>query len=268
MLAPYAMLPPPWNSGMTPFALHRSGEGLPLVLLHGFGGDHTAWLSIVSRLRGTPTLAYDLPGHGRSLDVPGGGRPSAMAKAVLADLGERGIERFHLAGHSMGGATATMVALRAPERLASLTLVAPGGFGPEIAIDTLRAWADATSDTALSRALKRMTAPGHITGAFEIARIAAMRRRPGQREMLREIVGGMADENGRQGAFDRAKLREAFVTVRTSLVWGEADPVLPFSQGEGWGDALQLYAVPKAGHMLMEERAAAVAKAIKDTITL
>ena len=251
---------------MTPFALYRSGEGLPLVLLHGFGGDHTAWLSIVSRLRGTPTIAYDLPGHGRSLDMPGGGRPSAMAKAVLVDLDKRGVERFHLAGHSMGGATAAMIALRAPERLASLTLVAPGGFGPEIAIDTLHAWADAISDTALSRALKRMTAPGHITGAFEIARIAAMRRRPGQREVLRKIVGGMADENGKQGAFDRKKLQEAFSGIPASLVWGEADPVLPFSQSEGWGDALRLYAVPKAGHMLMEERAVAVAKAIEGTM--
>lgn len=251
---------------MTPFALSRSGEGTPLVLLHGFGGDHTAWLSIVSRFRGVPTVAYDMPGHGRSLDVPGGGRTGAMAKAILTDLDERGIDRFHLAGHSMGGATAAMVALRAPERLASLTLIAPGGFGPEIAIDTLRMWADATSDAALSRALKRMTAPGHITGAFEIARIAAMRRRPGQREMLRDIVGGMADEDGKQGAFDRDKLRAAFERMPTMLVWGDDDPVLPTLQADGWGDSLNVVRVPKAGHMLMEEKPAAVAKAIQGAI--
>ena len=247
---------------MTLFALHRSGDGAPLVLLHGFGGDHTAWLTIVSRLRGVPTIAYDMPGHGRSLDVPGGGRTGAMAKAVLADLDARGIERFHLAGHSMGGATATMIALRAPERIASLTLVAPGGFGPEIAIDTLRRWADATSDAALSRALKRMTAPGHVTGAFEVARVATMRRRPGQRETLRGIVANMADAEGRQGAFDRTKLCETFASIPTRLVWGDADPVLPPSQAEGWDGVANVSLVPGAGHMLMEERPAAVATAL------
>ena len=251
---------------MTPFALYRSGEGTPLVLLHGFGGDHTGWLSIVSRLKGVPTLTYDLPGHGRSLDVPGGGRAGAMGKTILADLDARGIERFHLAGHSMGGSTAIMMALRAPQRIASLTLVAPGGFGPRIAIDTLRQWADAVSDMSVARALKRMTAPGHITGAFEVSRVAAMRRQPGQRDMLREIVGMLADGDGNQGTFDAEKMREAFAQFPTTLVWGEEDPILPVERTEGWEDATKVVRLVSAGHMLMEERPAAVATAIAETI--
>ena len=248
------------------FAQERKGdgEGETLVLLHGFGGDHTAWFTIVQRLpKDWRVLSYDLPGHGRSLDVPGGGRAGAMAKAVLADLDARGIDRFRLAGHSMGGAVATMIALRAPERVAALTLLSPGGFGPEIAIDTLRDWAAASARPAIVRALARMTAWGHRFGAFELGRIEAMRRRPGQVAMLREIVGAMADKEGRQGAFPDEQI--ASLGNGTALVWGDADPVLPFDQAKRHAGALRLVPLAGAGHMLMEERPAEVAGAIAET---
>lgn len=260
----------PSSAGIeTLFAQERkgngTGDGVPLVLLHGFGGDHTGWLSIVSRLsKDVATLAYDLPGHGRSLNVPGAGRAGAMSKGVLADLDARGVTRFHLCGHSMGGAVATLMAMRAPDRVASLTLLGPGGFGPEIAIDVLRDWGRATSTTALSRALRRMTAPGHVFGAFEIGRLEAMRRRPGQREKLVEITTLLADEDGRQGAIDREAIRS--LSVPTTLVWGDRDPVLPASQADGLDDVYHVLRLQGAGHMLMEERPAAVARALRERI--
>ena len=242
------------------FAQVRSGEGVPLVLLHGFGGDHTAWIGIVQRLPKTvPTLAYDLPGHGRSLGAEGGGKVPAMAKAILADLDARGVGRFHLAGHSMGGATATMMALRAPDRIASLTLLAPGGYGREIAIGVLRDWAAAANRPSIARALKHMTAPGHLFGAFEVGRVEAMRRRAGQVAALRGIAERLADEEGRQGAFPREQLE---TLPRATLVWGDADPILPAYHADGLEDAMNVLRVPGAGHMLMEERPKVVAEAI------
>ena len=244
----------------------REGSGETLVLLHGFGGDHTAWFSIVQRLpKEWRVLSYDLPGHGRSLNVPGAGRAGAMAKAVLADLEARGIERFRLAGHSMGGAVATMMAMRAPERIAALTLLAPGGYGPEIAIDVLRDWGAAATRPSIAKALARMTAPGHRFGAFEIGRVEAMRRRPGQVPVLREIAASMADENGHQGAFPSEHL--AKLPGGSTLVWGDADPILPFEQAERAPDNLVRVDLPAAGHMLMEERPAEVANAIRSTST-
>ena len=238
-------------------------EAAPLVLLHGFGGDHTGWFTVLPRLAG-PSLAYDLPGHGRSLHAEGAGRAGPMAKGLLADLDARGIGRVHLAGHSMGGAVATLVALRVPERVASLTLLAPGGFGSDIAYDVLEQWAGADSRSAIARALRRMTAPGHETGAFEIGRAEAMRRRPGQVPLLRRIVRGLVDDRGRQGAIPREHLAD--LVPPTTLVWGDADPVLSPGHADGLDGAMEVRRLPGAGHMLMEERPRDVAAAIRDTM--
>ena len=253
---------------MTWFAQTRRGTGDPLVLLHGFGGDHTGWFTVVPRLADVPTLAYDLPGHGRSLDADGAGRAGAMAKGLIADLDARGIGRFHLAGHSMGGAVATLAAMRAPDRVASLTLLAPGGFGAEIAYDVLEQWANADSRTAIARALRRMTAPRHETGAFEIGRVETARRRAGQVPMLRRIVTGLVDDRGKQGAIDREAIRALPQTTGApvTLVWGEADPVLSPHHAEGLDDALNVVRLPRIGHMLMEESPRSVAAAIAETM--
>ena len=250
------------------FAQTRRGDGDPLVLLHGFGGDHTGWFTVIPRLPNVPTLAYDLPGHGRSLEAPGAGRAGAMAKGLIADLDARGIGRFHLAGHSMGGAVATLAATRAPGRVRSLTLLAPGGFGSEIAYDVLRAWAAASGRPAIARALRRMTAPGHETGAFEIGRVEAMRRRPGQMAVLDTIVRGLVDAQGKQGAIGRDAIRALPETLDApvTLMWGEVDPVVSVRHAEGLDDALDVTRLSGIGHMLMEECPREVAAAIAGTM--
>lgn len=115
---------------MTLFAevRHASSAKAPLVLLHGFGGIGSAWAPVIERLDpDLPLVVYDLPGHGASLDAEGVGHAGVMAKAILEDLDRRGLSSFHLCGHSMGGAVASLVALKAADSVRSLTLLAPGG---------------------------------------------------------------------------------------------------------------------------------------------
>jgi predicted alpha/beta-fold hydrolase len=89
------------------YAREKRRGGPAIVLLHGFGGDHMEWYDIQPDLsRDGLVLAYDLPGHGRSMDAPNAGSSGGTAKALLSDLQSRGIERFHVAGYSMGGAIA------------------------------------------------------------------------------------------------------------------------------------------------------------------
>ena len=93
-----------------------------VVLLHGFGGTHRAWDSVVALLdpeRYRP-LALDLPGHGEQAQAS---RPITFAGCVEHVLA-RSPERFVLCGYSQGGRIALHVALAAPQRLRRLVLVA------------------------------------------------------------------------------------------------------------------------------------------------
>lgn len=97
------------------------------VLIHGLGGNKTSFYETVSALAPHLTLhAIDLPGFGSS---PGPARAPYDApwfsRATLRLLDALGVERAHLVGNSMGARVAIEVGLEAPDRVASLSLLAP-----------------------------------------------------------------------------------------------------------------------------------------------
>jgi pimeloyl-ACP methyl ester carboxylesterase/putative sterol carrier protein len=98
-----------------------------VVCLHGLGSNKASFFETVAALAPDYTVhAIDLPGFGSS-DKPSRGRYDApwFADAVLDYLDARGIERAHLIGNSMGGRVALEAAFCAPERVNSLSLLAP-----------------------------------------------------------------------------------------------------------------------------------------------
>lgn len=246
------------------YAREAGRGGRALVLLHGFGGHHKVWYDIQPALaRDARTLAYDLPGHGASLDFPGAGPPTVAAKAILADLEARGIARAHVAGFSMGGAIATLMGLRAPEKITSLTLLAPGGFGPEINAPLLRRFGAATGADDLRRAMSEMGAPGFVMPTKHVAALTAVRRLAGQRAKLEEI-GALITRDDRQGEIPREAL--AGLNMPVTVVWGTKDPMLPFSQTLGLPPAFRLCAVEGAGHQLLVEAEKTVVREIRKSL--
>ena len=78
-----------------------------------------------------------------------------------ASLDALGIERAHLVGHSLGGAVAATLAAEHPERVASLTLIAPAGLGEEINGEFIDGFVAAESRRELKGVLERLFAdPG------------------------------------------------------------------------------------------------------------
>ncbi len=246
------------------YARTKGSGTTAMVLLHGFGGGCDDWYDIQPDLsRDGLVLAYDLPGHGRSLAHPAAGNASAMAKAILADLSERGIERVHVAGFSMGGAVACLMALRAPGRVASLTLLAPGGFGPFINGPLLRRFATPASADELRAAMNDMAAPDYLFETKYVAALAAVRGIPGQPAML-EKIWGMVARDSKQGEIPRETL--AMLSMPVTVVWGTADPMLPYAQSENLPSQFELVSLPGVGHMLPVEARKAVTAAIRRTV--
>ena len=236
---------------MALFARELGRGSETIALLHGFGGSHAAWTHIQERLADdVATLAYDLPGHGASLSYPEAGSAKVAAQALLADFATRGLERVHLVGHSMGGAVAALMGIMEPDRVASLTLLSPGGFGSEINHRLLTRYAAAREEAALRGCMEAMYGWMSPVSDAAIADTLAARAAPGAVEKLVAIAAGLVRDD-RQGLLPRDRLEALDMPV--SVVWGGLDNVLPARQAQGlpWQFAVHLF--PDLGHMLPGE---------------
>ncbi|QND53836.1 alpha/beta fold hydrolase [Phyllobacterium sp. 628] len=238
--------------------MHRLGaieigeaQGTPVVFLHGFGGTASGWDYVQKAISGEyPTIAFDLPGHAGSLDYPDAVTARHFAQAVVDELTQRDLPKSHLVGHSMGGATAALVAAIAPEKVASLTLLAPGGFGPDINGRLLQRYASARDQDALRVALEGMFGWRNPVPNEMIERDLALRRKSGQIERLDAILARMT-KNGLQGTIPKDLL--AGFTMPVAVAWGRLDNVLPVYQSEGLPSHFTIHRFDGAGHMLVEE---------------
>jgi len=107
------------------------GTGESIVFLHGMGGTGLSWSAYVERLTGRDLYAIDTigdvgRGHQRAMIDDAAG----LARWLEQTLTGAGIERAHMVGTSYGGFLALNLAVRAPERVAALTLIDSGGFAP------------------------------------------------------------------------------------------------------------------------------------------
>ncbi|KAA5537291.1 alpha/beta hydrolase [Taibaiella lutea] len=100
------------------------GQGNPLVLIHGFPNDSTAWNPILPELtKRFRVFLPDLPGAGKSMSLNRPLTMELMALEIKAMLDKEGVEKAVLAGHSMGGYTTMECANIFPERIQGISLI-------------------------------------------------------------------------------------------------------------------------------------------------
>ncbi len=107
-----------------------TGDGPPLVVLHGLFGSSKNWQSHARRFgRHFATHCVDLRNHGESFHDDEMNYP-AMCADVVALLDHLGLESCHLLGHSMGGKVAMLLALQHPARVDRLVVadIAPVAY--------------------------------------------------------------------------------------------------------------------------------------------
>ena len=110
-------------------ALHRSGTGEPLLLIHANGMSHRAWEPVLEHLEPHhDVIAIDLPGHGESGVIAPhlAPAPPGFARVFATLLDRLGIERAHVAGNSLGGWTALELAKLGRAR--SVCALGPAGL--------------------------------------------------------------------------------------------------------------------------------------------
>lgn len=100
----------------------RTGQGPPVVFIHGLGMDHRSWRPQMLALEDDyDTIAYDYRGHGESdSSTPGDYTVERLAEDLHALLNELDVERPVLCGHSYGGLIAAEYTIQHPDDVAAL----------------------------------------------------------------------------------------------------------------------------------------------------
>ena len=217
----------------------RRGSGDPLVLIHGLGSSRTVWALLTPALAASfEVIAVDLPGHGGTPWIAGTAMdPRSLADSVRATLDALKIPRVHLLGNSLGGWVALELAAGSPDRVASVTALAPGGMRET-----------PLTKISLGFRLNRYLAVGLrplvpvVLKSDRLRGLAFSRNSPVWKtwslETCRDAAEAMATSKGYDAALTGLLNRVAECTLRippsipVTIVFGDTDTVLPPSTSQ------------------------------------
>ena len=119
--------------GRPSIAYRTDGEGEPLVMVHGVGGDSGMWDGVAAALPARfQCIRLDLSGHGRSGLIDSPCSVQDLAGDVVDVMDKLGVRAAAIAGFSLGGLIAQAIALETPARVTKLALIATvAGRTPE-----------------------------------------------------------------------------------------------------------------------------------------
>ena len=243
-----------------------SGDGDPVVLVHGLGGQWQNWLENIPRLaESRRVVAMDLPGFGLTPESEDDEEITITRYGHwVNELADRlGLEKVDLVGNSMGGYIAAEVAIQFPERVSRLVLVSAAGISSAETIQapilTFGRIAAALAANSVTR--YRYLAARPITRHISLALVA---RHP---RLLKADLAyeGFFKGGGKPGFDDalRASLDYDFrdrlpdVKVPTLIVWGERDSIIPTRDADEFERVIEdsrKIVMEDCGHIPMAER--------------
>jgi pyruvate dehydrogenase E2 component (dihydrolipoamide acetyltransferase) len=237
-----------------------SGDATPVVFIHGFGGDLNSWMFTQPALaEGRRAIAHDLPGHGGADKEVGAGDAEMFAAAVADTLAALGLDRVHLVGHSMGGAIALAVAARRPERVASLTLIATAGLGPEINGAFIDAYVRAGRRREAQEALAMLVHDPALVSRGMIEETLRYKRLDGVAAALETIARAWFPDGSQ--ALDLRPALDA-LPLPVQLIWGSDDRIIPRAHGDSLAGRLPVHIVDGVGHLPHMEKSGEVNRLI------
>ena len=239
-----------------------NAEGIPIVLVHGFGADLNTWMFNHPQLAQIhSTYALDLPGHGASDKQLRNGSVKELAEAAAGFMDALGIERAHLVGQSLGAAVVLQLALDHPQKAASLTLISSAGLGGDINMAYIEGFIGATGRKDLKPELEKLFADPNLVSRDMINDVLKYKRMDGVEQVLRTIAGS-AFAGGKQSAILKEKL--GAIKVPVQVIFGAQDRIIPAKHADGLSANVKVKVIPQASHMPHMEAASEVNRLILD----
>ena len=256
-------------NGVT-YHVERQGCGAAVLLLHGFTGSADTWTPHLDALQTFTTLRIDFLGHGAS-DAPRQPQRYGMEACiddVLGVVDRLGVQRFAVAGYSMGGRVAMRIALRAPERVWALVLESTS---PGIA-EAAERQARVRQDTMLAARIRREGVAAFVDHWESIPLFSSQSRLPEKTrqalrtQRLKNTAEGLANSLEGLGAGTQEPVLQSLrdLHLPVLLLAGELD-----AKYCGLADEMaavlpcnRLLVVPGAGHAVHLEQPLAFAEAV------
>lgn len=228
----------------------------PLILVHGFTGDVASWMLNQDYLATSRrVIALDLPGHGGSDKFVDDGGIDYLTSAVSDFIDEIGLNKVHLAGHSLGGAVAARVAISNPERVATLTLIAPAGVGSYINGEIISALAMADRRRDTRQTLQRLVSDPDLISREMIEQFLRLKRTDGAAAAIARIASAFV-EGDRQRIDVVSNLADYAKPVLA--IWGTNDAVIPARPVGTLPENVECHVIDDVGHLPHMEAAAKV----------
>jgi pimeloyl-ACP methyl ester carboxylesterase len=239
-----------------------TGQGDPLLLVHGYLTSHRSWDKVRDALsRRYTVFTPDLPGFGES-DRPRHFSYSVEAYAcALAGLMDMlGLTSASLIGHSLGGAVVLALAAVNPDRVTRAVAVAPTVYPLPLPLTGRLALLPVVGEVLFKRLFTKRDLRRYFRGEVYLDP-----QLPTE-EMLQYYWERLARPGGREAAYrvlDTLSRLEHLddlarrVECQVLLVWGERDRLVPLAHGQRLQSELRrasLAVVAGAGHAPMEER--------------
>jgi len=246
------------------YARKGASYGVPVLFIHGFGGDLDNWLFNLDAVgEKSPVIALDLPGHGQSTARLPGTSIEALAGFVARFMDVLDVEQAHLVGHSMGGAIAAQLALDHPRRVASVALIGAAGLGPEINARYAEDFVAAPSRRELKPVLAQLFANPELVSRQMVDDVLKYKRLDGVGELLGALSRGVFDD-GRQAEQPGLRLGETGKSVL--VIWGREDRIIPAHHAGSAPPGATVEVLDGAGHMVQMERANDVNRLLKQHV--
>jgi len=227
-----------------------TGNGTPVVLITGFGGDITFWNNLIPLLSNNYKLIMlDNRGAGKT-EYNGKFTTDDMTNDILSLMDHLSVFKAHIVGWSMGGCMAQEISLAHPERVISLTLIsaymrrpARSSFMMNTMIRAVREGADID---VLSLALQGMCFPESVFLKREEKGIS------GSKKPFTSTIDGIDDQMRSVDVYDSRK-RISGITVPTLCIHGLSDIMVPPEVGDEITSLIKNckpYRIPGAGHII------------------
>ena len=236
-------------------AVEIDGSGDALLMIHGLGGTSNVWTPVLPAVARQRTVRPDLPGSGRSHRVEGPLSIERFVGAMQRVCATLGLDRVHVAAHSLGTIVAFHLAVAAPRLVRSLALFGPLLCPPDPARGAIRARGEKARTEgeagmqAIADTLVQVAVSGETRSRRPIA-VAAVREL-----VMRQCPDGYA--RSCDALADAQPADVGGIECPTLLVTGDEDAVAPAQAVRQIGDRIRgarVTVLPRCGHWTMLEK--------------